>query len=371
MADEKEDAICSWKSKFKEKKCDRPCWKDSEHCLFHKPDKTKEESRLFWTIIKWDPQNDLKEITRNFPIDVDTLTRLYRSIYMTNRMYFDFQGFQFPEGTFQTPNKHITAFAHYDFNEAVFHGRSHIYNSFDADALFENVKFKLCSSFFGSEFRGRCFLRNTSFGGVLSLGQSRFDKTFFQGSSLIIEDIDESLDISGVQLSDNTVVRIKNVNYEHDPSAGRRSYQIAKNSAMKVGDYSLAGEYYYKEREYNNIILKQQSKEKRIPIEYLFDEMIKLATGYGEKPERIMISSGFVIALFSIIYMLLGFDNTIGFLDNTYNALVLSIGSFSTLGFFGNLPISSNLMIYLAIESLIGIFMMGLFILTISKKYAR
>ena len=42
---------CCWKSKISEETCNKPKCDDSDFCLFHKPEKNKTESALFWEVI--------------------------------------------------------------------------------------------------------------------------------------------------------------------------------------------------------------------------------------------------------------------------------------------------------------------------------
>ncbi|MCI5139566.1 MAG: hypothetical protein D3922_14415, partial [Candidatus Electrothrix sp. AR1] len=46
---------CQWCSPDRRFRCDRPVFSDSEYCLFHKPDKSKEEGELFWKVISYNP----------------------------------------------------------------------------------------------------------------------------------------------------------------------------------------------------------------------------------------------------------------------------------------------------------------------------
>jgi len=44
---------CNWSNNNGTHKCDRNAYGDSEFCLYHKPNKTKEDSILFWRIINF------------------------------------------------------------------------------------------------------------------------------------------------------------------------------------------------------------------------------------------------------------------------------------------------------------------------------
>jgi hypothetical protein len=48
---EEEMEKCCWKSKISEETCNKPKCDDSDFCLFHKPEKNKTESALFWEVI--------------------------------------------------------------------------------------------------------------------------------------------------------------------------------------------------------------------------------------------------------------------------------------------------------------------------------
>ena len=111
-----------------------------------------------------------------------------------------------------------------------------------------------------------------------------------------------------------------------------------------------------------------------------------LTCGYGERPEFAVYSSLVIIIFFAFVYLIVGIEidnkeiiyniNTISklnffkFINDFNESLTLSVGAFGGLGTINCKPVTSSY-IFLDIEILIGIVMMGLGIGTLTRKVVR
>ncbi len=88
--------------------------------------------------------------------------------------------------------------------------------------------------------------------------------------------------------------------------------------------------------------------------------------GFGERPSRVFFTSLVIITFFAIVY----FTSTIiGLQGNVVDSLYLSTILFSTLGFGDYAPYQTGAFkLVLALESLVGAFMLGLFVAGYANK---
>lgn len=97
-----------------------------------------------------------------------------------------------------------------------------------------------------------------------------------------------------------------------------------------------------------------------------FDFLSYLLWGFGERPARVFIFSIVLILGFSLIYYS---SNVEGLQGNAIDSVYLSTILFSTLGFGDYAPYQTGpFKLVLAIESLLGAFMLGLFVAGYSNK---
>ena len=99
-----------------------------------------------------------------------------------------------------------------------------------------------------------------------------------------------------------------------------------------------------------------------------------IACGYGEKPHRIVISA--LVAIFgfaAIFWALKGVESSVNptaaltWSDYLYHSAV----TFTTVGYGDIIPkASSYLRLMAATEAFLGVFLTGLFIFTLARKYS-
>ena len=154
-------------------------------------------------------------------------------------------------------------------------------------------------------------------------------------------------------------------------------YMVYETIADKFKENTLNnnfGEYYY---------LCKCMQRKTLKIFPKLESYIYFLTcGYGERPEFAVYSSLVIIIFFAFVYLIVGIEidnkeiiyniNTISskFINDFNESLTLSVGAFGGLGTINCKPVTSSY-IFLDIEILIGIVMMGLGIGTLTRKVVR
>lgn len=295
-------AKCKWKSEnIKGDSCDREAIDDSGYCLYHKPDKTSEESWLFWKVINWNTTKLLtneekilyrrhwewlgnEEITnyfndkinasikRNFSKDeidnnlhinkLETITNEVKNANLlnTNMGKINFKGFIFPnidsDINFNYQNDYIDdSFYVMDFSEAVFKCPARFVNyTFYCHCIFDYVKFEKTVLFYSSTFKKNTSFKNVSFSSQY-LGCKIFEETFVYGDEFIFEKIigHINIDFSQLRFSNNTNFILNDINFKRncgEASYGENAYRIAKNQSNLYGDYESASKYRYLEQCY-------------------------------------------------------------------------------------------------------------------------
>jgi hypothetical protein len=129
------------------------------------------------------------------------------------------------------------------------------------------------------------------------------------------------------------------------------------------GIYDIAGKFFYREMESRR---KAQSWKK--PHLKLWNWIMRLLCGYGERPERVVISSAAVIFVLALVYYLWCSFNISSFLDTLYYSAV----SFTAVGYGNWAPQPTDWAKGMGVtEALLGVFMMALFLVTFTRKMTR
>ncbi len=307
---------CQFKSKFnKDHKCLEPTLEGSDYCIFHKPNKTEEEVKLF-----------KQKITHKLQ-DKD----------------YVFTGYHFPTGTTfrnQTFEKNA------DFGESTFRGDANFQNSaFKRGTNFSESTFEADANFSESTFREWADFSRSAF-----MGNANFKRSSFE----------ESPDFKRVTFNINI--------------SAEEVFRIAKTGSQRQGDYSLAGEYYYKER-----IARRKQLSRYSPKRWFEYLLLDGLCGYGERPLRAIRTGLSVVFGLALLYWRIGHiypspelfnepDHALTFLD----ALYFSVVTFTTLGFGDWRPDPSHWIRYVVMsEAFIGAFLMALFIVTFARRMMR
>lgn len=151
--------------------------------------------------------------------------------------------------------------------------------------------------------------------------------------------------------------------------AAEDAYRILKRWFIAHGRYNDASWASFKEKTMERIRLRKNKDLAYIPI-----ALMGLLCGYGERPQRVILSSGFVMFSYACLFYLLKAvrspidpDYTLSFWDYIYYSVV----TFTTLGYGDIVPKMNLAFRMLAVsEAFTGAFMMGLFIFTLARKYS-
>lgn len=151
--------------------------------------------------------------------------------------------------------------------------------------------------------------------------------------------------------------------------SAEESYRDLKKYFILNGMYNDVSWASFKEKAMERHIFK-----KRKDLNYFPSQLMNILCGYGEKPYRIIFSSLATIFLFALVYSSL---NTI---ENSMNPnyvlrwsdyLYYSATTFTTVGYGDFIPKPlAHFRLLAASEAFIGVFLIGLFIFTLARKYS-
>lgn len=151
--------------------------------------------------------------------------------------------------------------------------------------------------------------------------------------------------------------------------SAEESYRDLKQYFISNGRYGDASWASFKEKTLERFILKE-----RRDLAYIPSLVMSILCGYGEKPQRIVLSAFLTIMLFALLYGLLGAVEassgqavTLRWSDYIYYSTV----TFTTVGYGDFVPKASAVFRFLAaFEAFLGVFLSGLFIFTLARKYS-
>jgi len=151
--------------------------------------------------------------------------------------------------------------------------------------------------------------------------------------------------------------------------SSEEAYRNLKKQFLSSGRYDDASWASFKEKTMQKILLK-----KRKSIAYLPSLIMDLLCGYGEKPQRIIFSSAFVILFYATVYLLLNaiiYASSAAYKMSVGDYIYYSVITFTTVGYGDFIPKAAPTFRFLAAsEAFIGTFMIGLFIFTLARKYS-
>lgn len=152
-------------------------------------------------------------------------------------------------------------------------------------------------------------------------------------------------------------------------SSAEESYRDLKKYFMSNGMYNDASWASFKEKTMERLVFK-----KRGDLNYFPSLLMNILCGYGEKPYRIISSALATIFLFAIVYFSLDAVESVvapNYILRWSDHIYYSAITFTTVGYGDFIPRSNTLFRFLAAgEAFIGIFLTGLFIFTLARKYS-
>lgn len=141
------------------------------------------------------------------------------------------------------------------------------------------------------------------------------------------------------------------------------TYRRLKIWHTEHGLYDTAGKFYYREKEAER---KAQSWKK--PHLKLWSWILRILCGYGEKPERVIISAAAIVFGLATAYFLWGSFSSSSFTDTLY----YSVTSFTALGYGQWAPQPTGWAKGVgAAEAVLGVSMLALFLVTFTRKMIR
>ncbi|OGW83652.1 MAG: hypothetical protein A2987_04730 [Omnitrophica bacterium RIFCSPLOWO2_01_FULL_45_10] len=151
--------------------------------------------------------------------------------------------------------------------------------------------------------------------------------------------------------------------------SAEESYRDLKRYFISNGMYNDAGWASFREKVMERLIMK-----KNRDLRYLPSLLMNFLCGYGERPSRIVLSSLLTILLFAFFYLSF---NTIesssgqNVAMNLSDYLYYSTITFTTVGYGDFIPKPHTFpRLLAAAEAFMGVFLTGLFIFTLARKYS-
>lgn len=281
----------------------------------------------------------------------------------TFRQYADFKNSTFERNAaFEE-----STFGKVSFKDSIFPGSANFkHSTFEGDADFTGSVFQLDADFKQSTFRGDAdFTRS-----VVQRDADFEDSTFEKDADFTESVFHGGVDFAGSTFNRNAVFQnmtIRNLLLEE------KTFRIIKNYYQREGQYTLAGECYYKEK-----IAKRKQLPWYSPKRWFEYILLDGLCGYGERPLRAIRTALGVLFGLAFLYWRVGhiypspelFDepHTLTF----YDALYFSVVTFTTLGFGDWRPDPSHWIRYIVMsEAFIGAFLMALFIVTFARRMMR
>ena len=151
--------------------------------------------------------------------------------------------------------------------------------------------------------------------------------------------------------------------------SAEESYRNLKQCFLSSGKYNDASWASFKEKTMERAVFKTKRD-----LNYFPSLLMNLLCGYGEKPSRIVLSSISTIFLFALIYFTfnavqssVGQENVLKWSDYLYYSAV----TFTTVGYGDLIPKPyAFFRLLAATEAFLGVFLAGLFIFTLARKYS-
>jgi len=217
------------------------------------------------------------------------------------------------------------------------------------------------------------FLAEANFQGVLmpnaDLRGAFLVSANFHGASLWFADL-EGAYLSHAKLNDAMLDEIKwgpqyimGEEIARDFIHAKEVYRRLKNCHQQVGMYDIAGKFFYREME-----IKRKAQSWKKPHLKLWSWVMRMLCGYGEKPERVVTWAAVVIFGLAAAYYFWGSFTSSSFWDTLY----YSAASFTALGYGSWAPQPTGWAKGMgAVEAIIGVFSIALFLITFTRKMTR
>ncbi len=310
-----------------------------------------------------------------------------------------------------------------NFGDVLFNGDTNFsYAEFNKDALFTGALFRGNVNFSEARFHGEALFLATKFRRVANFWRTRFYRgtnfwfaefhenanfsmAVFQGSAhispeFIKEEISfsfatlENVSLTPLGLDEHAFIDLRNAILRNtqirredieghivqeqtkDFSGAKEIYLILKNNFNTLGRYDDQSWAFQKEKEMER---KSYFKNRNYPM-WTWSKFLSFLYGYGERPERVIISATVIIVFFAFLFMNLGIitSEKVELRHNIFrlkgmcwkdfwSCLYFSVVTFTTLGYGDFRPLKGRSRSAAGLEAFIGAFMMALFVYTFAR----
>ena len=151
--------------------------------------------------------------------------------------------------------------------------------------------------------------------------------------------------------------------------SAEESYRDLKKYFITNGMYNDASWAAFKEKTMERMLLK-----KRGDLDYFPSLLMDVLCGYGEKQGRIVAAAILTVLAYAAVYSFLGAMRSTtdpSYIPTAADYIYVSTVTFTTVGYGDFVPRASAICRFLAAsEAFIGVFLTGLFIFTLARKYS-
>ena len=349
-------------NRFIWRQCSESIWEGSSHfCIFHDPSR-KKDLDLFRQRLEEKIESESKSERycfvgyrfpegcgsfdkREFNVDVDLRGAIFKDVYFRGAIFHGHASFN--GTTFQNAYFNGTTFQNAYFEGAVIKEDVELVPNRVEYLNLQNAKF-----FFGGSI-------------TVDPTKAKFHRAYLENVSFIncnwprkiYEEVhmkDKDVDLSFKELE--TI------------------YRNLKQNMQRHGDYSQAGEFYFREMECK----KKALRKKKFSPDWFKSfgySLLKYTCGYGEKPERTAFSSLFTILGFALLYwtsecLQYPMENPTIF-QKIESTIYFSFVTFTTLGLGDIHPLTRLGRTLICCEAVIGAFLIALFVVVFAKKMMR
>lgn len=151
--------------------------------------------------------------------------------------------------------------------------------------------------------------------------------------------------------------------------SAEEAYRDLKQYFINNGMYNNASWASFKEKTMERLVLKKKGDWNYFP-----SLVMNILCGYGEKPYRIILTAMSTILLFALLYFSFGAIESPGYPSYSmrwFDYIYYSTITFTTVGYGDFVPKPFGLFrLMAAVEAFSGVFVTGLFIFTLARKYS-
>ena len=415
----------TWEQLDKEKRelvevqCPEEIWKGSdEFCIFHDPSPEK-DADLFKEKLEKQMESETERhnfIGYYFPEHWNFSGKEFEIDANFNRAVFQdadfreatFQNADFREATFQnanfigvtfkgtayfweatfkgTANFNIANFKDAYFWVATFKGTANFSGAAFNTASFNEATFKGTANFIGATFQDTAYFWRATFHKEVQLTLRNIEKIDFRYTKFLFRSsfnanltkalfhrcFTENVIFVDCIWPDDYILYEEKHMEDKDINLSFNQletiYRDLKQNMQNHGDYSKAGEFYYREME-----MKRKGAPK---IQERFGlQVYKYLAGYGERYWNTAAVSGFVILLFAFLY---GITDCLQYsagnpclYQEIIDVIYFSFVTFTTLGLGDITPLTTFGKVLICLEAVIGAFMIAVFVVVFVRKMAR